>query len=263
MMKEKIHILPLNKKLVSNVIEIVRSSFKSDYLLASIYRSKGIHLFINYELENSFSPYEYKLIKNDSGQIGCFAEFKKYSDFVFLNMIATPSDLQSKGAASQLLINCINDYFLLGYKYLYLDVFVSNKIASDWYIKLGFKKVSKKWLLKAVNKDAEEQNTIKKCILNTHILNYPQTKVMLETYGFGMLEYVNDESNKRIGIIDEDIILNNNNLIPDIECIFYIKKQLNKGNIYIISDTEHIAKTEVIDSVQRLKLDLNDFKNIH
>ena len=261
MMNEEIYILPLNNKLINNIIEIVRSNFKSDYLLTSIYRSKGINLFINYELENSFSPYEYKLLKNNSGKISCFAEFKKYSDFVFLNMIATPSNLQSKGAASQLLTNCINDYSVRGYKYLYLDVFASNKIALDWYLKLGFKKISKKWLLKVINYPDERQKTIEKSTVKIQVLNYPQTKVILGTYGFGMLEYVNDGSNKRIGIIDQDIILNNDTVISEIEHIFDIIKDLKKENVYIFSDSPHIPKTEVLDSIQRLKLDLNDFKN--
>src|SRR5665647_738318 len=133
MMKEKYNIKELDKNDIALAVNLVRRSFNNDFLIPSIYRSKGIERFIANELENRFSPYKYFVICIDNVIVG-FVEFKIFSNLsmAFLNIICISNEYKNKGVGSTLFEYCRAYFLKNNFKSIQLDVYKTNVQALKW-----------------------------------------------------------------------------------------------------------------------------------
>jgi ribosomal protein S18 acetylase RimI-like enzyme len=240
-MREDYKIKLLEKNEVKKFVRIIRESFDSQYLVTSIYRGKGIEHFIEYELDNTYSPYRYLVAYNDNQIVGC-AEFKIIADseIFFLNMIASDKDAKSKGIGKAILNFAIELFTGLGYKKLQLDVFQDNKIALNWYKKIGFKQIDLKSLyeIKKSKLIFEERSF--------YIQNLPQFKEIKEIFGFNYIDVIIDKKSIRIGVIEDSLILRAEYSDSVIIAARKIYDKLDFSNIYFIGSDNLTIKEELI-----------------
>jgi GNAT superfamily N-acetyltransferase len=251
-MNENVIFQKVNIQDFNDGVKIIRNSFSANYLLTSIYSCNGVIHYLEEEYYNHFSTYVYFGLYNNN-QIIAFAEFKLNKNYstAFLNMIAVDKNLINNKLGTLLLSKCIDNLNKKGYKYLELDVYSSNNSALNWYKKLGFQEEFENiyYEIPTNNLEFENQN------FDFQILNYPQTKVVVEKFGFGMIvcSHLGDTFN--FGIINKNLIIRKlinedyyNWLVP-IMRIFH----LNKAYCFGKYDNNLLIER---DKVKRLKLAL-------
>jgi len=244
MMNEEMNLISLQHTNIDHCVHIVRSSFDPLYLTASIYRAHGISKFIAAELENPCSPYDYKLMENGNGQILNFCEFKRFGDTAFLNIIATASDIKSAGAGRAMFEACRTYYREQGLKYIMLDVFESNTVAYNWYLKLGFTAEDHSYLQEL---DASFTLPQTARVIN----NYPQYRALTDGLGFGFIEYGDYTNSWRAGVIGNDLICRDRE--PDFAGLLTLKEKLGFSNIYLLNKDKQ-DNAFLKDKTIRLKL---------
>lgn len=247
MMSGDLNISQLNSETVEQAVALVRETFNPVYLSASIYRSVNISAFIQKELQNSWSPYEYKVVQNQAGRVVGYCEFKKTDDVIFLNMIATSPIVKGKGIAKHLLDSSIRSFKDDGYSSMMLDVFSSNALALNWYQRKGFAGISKRFLFRDGGNDWQQRGNIR-------ILNYPQLTTLQQQFGFSMADYSIDGEQRKAGIIRNDLILHNCTSFKEVIDAGFLRNILGLENTFILAATSDLAGAELLDSIERLKL---------
>lgn len=254
MMKEKIIIRNLEKREISKIVKLVRSSFDNKYLKTSIYETDGIENFIKNELENPFSPYHYFVAEYESDIIG-FAEFKIFEETktAFLNIIATSNISKGQGVSTKLFNNCVEFFSKKGYDNMQLDVFESNQIAKQWYENLGFKETSKSFFYKI---ELEKEKYDENASTNFFLLNYNQFKVQYNEFKFSFLNLF-VEKNINVGIINnKGILKGDKSILTNIHTIERILKKFHIEEIYYFGG-EKVFEFVEIDEVKRMKINLS------
>lgn len=232
------------------IIDLVRSSFDRAYLTSSIYRCKGITDFICTELNNPYSPYKYFVAKIDNKIVG-FAEFKMFpkTSTAFLNMIATDNTYKGLGIAKKIFSYSENYFRKKMYSNIQLDVFKSNEVARQWYENLGFVKEEGNCFYEQSIENASKQNP------DIKILNLSQFNCLYEKFGFSFLQMSAREQFFTLGIIDENIIINEDKISEEI--LFTIKsffKDYNFKKIYYKGQETNLDKYKYIDEIHRMTL---------
>lgn len=251
MMKEKYNIRPLVEKDLKQVVNLVTSSFKKEYLIPSIYRGKGIVKFISSELQNTFSPYKYFVLCLEN-EIAGFIEYKIFesSSTAFLNIIAVSNDYKQKGIGRKLFEYTRTFFSESGFNSIQLDVYKSNVIALDWYLSFGFEKKSSNSLYK-IELEAKNQKPNK-----INIQNYPQYKELQKLFGFYFLDLTLENENIRVGTIEKDLIVRGNYTQLLNEQLPNLLQFLNLENLYFIGNNCELEEAKFIDEIIRMELNI-------
>lgn len=247
-MKENYEIRFLRAKDIVAAVNIVRSSFEEDYLIPSVYRSKGIEKFIYFELDNPFSAYKYFVICKGKEIVG-FAEFKlfKSNSVAFLNVIAVSNNYKGLGVGKLLLDYSKNFFAEYGYTAIQLDVYKSNLNAISYYDKFGFVKTDSKSFYKIQIPENSFEADI--CVLN-----FSQYKAMIEVFGFYFIDIIIDGITTRLGVIDNDIIIRGQYDLPLHNVIKTISNALFANNVYLISESCDSEGALIQDEIYRFQL---------
>ncbi|MEN6352330.1 MAG: GNAT family N-acetyltransferase [Bacteroidales bacterium] len=249
MMKENYKIRLINKDEVERFVQIFRESFKTEYLIPSIYRGLGIENFILNELNNPLSPYRYFGLFYNDKLIGC-AEYKIINkDTVFLNLIASDNEFKGKGVGKAIINKTFEYYSKKGYNKVQLDVYEGNDIALNWYNSLGFIELNKKSIYKLDNALLEEEYSI-------YILNFPQYRKIVDTFGFYYIEVAIDDTTIRLGVINNDLIIRGEFNQYSRLASKYILKVMNFNCIYYVGDCDR-DETELTFMNNILRMELN------
>lgn len=250
MMKENYKIRLIDKNDVERFVQIFRESFKTEYLIPSIYRGLGIKNFILNELNNPLSPYRYFGLFYNDKLIGC-AEYKIINkDTFFLNLIASDNEFKGKGVGKAIINNTFEYFSKKGYNKVQLDVYEDNEFVLKWYQSLGFVELYKKSIYKLDNFICDETTS------PVYILNYPQYKQLSEYYGFNYIDVMIDNKIVRLGVIENDLIIREEYSEYSKFASAYILKKLNFMNIYFIGDCNH-KEPELIFMNNILRMELN------
>lgn len=240
MMKENYKIKLIQQENISSFVKIIRESFKSEYLIPSIYRGEGIEKYIQCELNNNFSPNRYFAAYNDYQILGC-AEFKiiSGSDIFFLNMIASNKKFMSAGIGKAIMNHAFDFFVNMGFKSIHLDVYNDNKIALQWYSQLGFRKIFTNYLY-----------TVNPSILNSeqyniYIHNFAHYKILKEWFGFYYLDVKIDDQSLIVGQIQNDLIFRGNYDDSMKKVIKPLFENLKISNIYYIGNKEFEKNPEL------------------
>jgi ribosomal protein S18 acetylase RimI-like enzyme len=235
---------------IGYIIDLVRTSFDKAYLTSSIYRCKGITDFIFTELNNPYSPYKYFVAKIDNKIVG-FAEFKMFpkTSTAFLNMIATDNTYKGLGIAKKIFSYSENYFRKLMYCNIQLDVFQSNEVARQWYENMGFLREGINCFYEQNIESASKHNS------DVMILNLSQFNCQYDKFGFSFLQMSIDEQSFTLGIIDENIIINEDKISEEI--LFTIKsffKDYNFKKIFYKGQETNLDKYKYIDEIHRMTL---------
>lgn len=200
-MKEEVSIVRADETHIDRMVQLVRTSFDERYLIASIYRCKGIRTFIENECNNPYSPYIYWVALYKDQIIG-FCEFKciPETQTAFLNMIATDVNFKGKGIA-----NLIFEYAYAYFKNkkctsIQLDVFESNTLAKGWYEKLNFSTISQTYFYKIKPSSVRTKEPI-------YITNATQYKILYDTLEFSFVQASSQNNSCTIGVIKDAVII--------------------------------------------------------
>jgi ribosomal protein S18 acetylase RimI-like enzyme len=252
-MREEISIEPLTHSLIPRVVSIAHEVFNKVYFTASIYRGNGIDRFIEHELANPLSAYNYFSIQSN-GKMAGFCEFKTVSpSTAFLNMIGIASDMTGKGVATSVLMKCIEKYRRDKYECMMLDVFQSNKAAISIYERLGFIAESQKYLYTLSSGDSEQED---RSMENIFLLNYPQLIELQKNFGFGLVEYRKNGTNHKLGLVDSDLIIYDCSSLEQIKDADEIRKTLGLKSVYLFSGEGKLENCTRMDAILRMKLKL-------
>ncbi len=250
-MKENYFIRKISKNDIERFVQIFRESFKSEYLIPSIYRGVGIEKFIELELINPFSLYYYFGFYYDDTIIGC-AEFKIINnDTFFLNLIASDDQFMGKGIGSALVNYAFKFFTNKGCSKVQLDVYEDNDIALNWYNSLGFIELNKKSIYKLDNALLEEEEEY-----SIYILNFPQYWKLIDTFGFYYIEVAIDDTTIRLGVINNDLIIRGEFNQYSRLASKYILKVMNFNCIYYVGDCDR-DETELTFMNNILRMELN------
>lgn len=248
-MKEEVSIIKADASHVESMVQLVHNSFDERYLVASIYRCKGIQTFIQSELVNPFSPYVYWVAVYKDQVIG-FSELKCFHETqtAFLNMIATDVNFKGKGIANLMFEYFYNYFKNKKFTSIQLDVFESNLIAKRWYEKLNFSTVSEQFFYKMEDSFANNKASI-------HITNATQCKVLYDNLEFSFVQASSEDKSYTVGLIKDvaifrtlEIADENRSSIKEFLNTFPIQKFYGMG--------EEIKRDNYIflDKVYRMKL---------
>lgn len=257
-MKENSQIKKLEGEDVYSALSVVLTSFEPLFLLPSIYNSKGIAKFLESELKNPFSYYDYYIIKNQEEGIVGYCEFKRLDEGVFLNLIATNKNAKEKGNGNSMLTNSMQHYKRKGFKQILLDVFSKNKIALSWYSRLGFKIGKETFFYKVKNVLLSEVSILH----NLYVLNYPQHIALTSAFGFSMIDVNLDEKHFRFGVINNNLFYRGAFTEDTINIMTSLKCQLNLNDTFIIAEQMiNEEGVELLDTIYRMNLNLQNLPN--
>ena len=250
MNKEKYNIRPLKIEDVKFVVDIVRASFDSKYIIPSIYRGHGIEQFILFEMKNPFTQYKFFVLCEGSTIAG-YSEYKVFENIStsFLNIIAVANDYKSKGIGKMLLNLSSSFFYEIGIKKIALDVYESNFIALKWYEKIGFKNVSITPFYKI---DVDKDNTCDN--FKGKIQNYSQFNAMMDFFGFYFLDIFFDNQNIKIGTINKSFIIRNSFSDAFKKQLPHLLNLLNFENAYYIGNESNQTSLKLIDRIIRMEL---------
>lgn len=250
-MSEEFEIKELEAKDVATVVDLVRTSFDSNYIIPSIYRGKGIAKFILSELENEFSPYKYFVLYCNN-KIAAYTEYKifKKQSMAFLNIVSVSNKYKNQRLGSKI-FEYSRDYFKTGgFQSIELDVYASNSVAINWYKTYGFEQLSSKLFYKVeLNRDSQNKNDV-------YIKNFPQYKEIKNTLGFYFLDTSIENKDTMFGVIEDDLIIRG---VFDQSInlhLSYICKVLKMNNIYYIGNECQFPECKFIDQIERMKLNI-------
>jgi len=249
-MKENYKIRLINKDDVERFVQIFRESFKTEYLILSIYRGLGIENFILNELNNPLSPYRYFGLFYNDKLIGC-AEYKIINkDTFFLNQIASDNEYKGQGVGKAIINKTFEYYSKKGYNKVQLDVHEDNDIALNWYNSLGFIELNKKSIYKLDNALLEEEE------YSIYILNFSQYRKLVDTFDFYYIEVAIDDTTIRLGVINNDLIIRGEFNQYSRLASKYILKVMNFNCIYYVGDCDR-DETELTFMNNILRMELN------
>lgn len=234
MMREEMKIIKASTKDIREIVSLVRESFDEEYLIPSIYRGRGVEFFLNYELENAFSPYCFFVAIEENDVIG-YCEFKDFYPNIFLNLIAISKDSKGKGVGSLFFDFFISYFNSKKYQSIMLDVFESNSIAIDWYNNLGFQKLFSKNLIKI-------DIPVNEIHLKYQILNYPQLRVEMDNFGFSIIKVKLEDSIYEYGIIDKSLFARNAYTLLSEEIGCSLIQKLKLDTFYLYTSDNEITK---------------------
>lgn len=122
------------------IFDLLRSSFHFNYLIYSIYLSDKsitqIVKIIEHQKKNNYAEF-IRVLKDDEKVLG-FYNAKVFEDSLFLNYIGTKRGYENRNIGSLLLSDFHDFGSVLGFKKFLLDVYLSNEIAYNWYLKNGY-----------------------------------------------------------------------------------------------------------------------------
>ncbi|MDM1298601.1 GNAT family N-acetyltransferase [Empedobacter falsenii] len=248
-MKEEVSIIKADASHVESMVQLVHNSFDERYLIASIYRCKGIQTFIQSELINPFSPYVYFVAVYKDQVIG-FSEFKCFHETqtAFLNMISTDANYKGKGVANMMFEHFYNEFKNQGFTTIQLDVFESNFIAKRWYEKLSFSTISKQFFYKLEKTVTENKAPI-------YITNATQCKVLYDNLEFSFLHASSKENSYSVGMIKDAAIFRSLHTIDEYKpCIQEFLNSYPIQDLYGMGDEIHKKNFILIDKIYRMKL---------
>lgn len=251
-MKENYSIRGIEKEHIASLVDLVRSSFESNYIIPSIYRGAGIIKFVEREIENQFSPYRYFVLW-DGEVIAGYAEFKIFENTTvgFLNIIAVHNHYKGRGIG-HILLGYAKDWLIKeGFTSIQLDVYESNSIALNWYTKFGFERIGVNLFAK-IKLGQQIRKT-----QDIYLQNWPQYKELHDVFGFYFLEFNIGLENTKIGVIGDDLIIRatySNILKQNID---FISNTFGVKNVYFIGNDVSDLDIEPIDKIIRMKLNLN------
>jgi ribosomal protein S18 acetylase RimI-like enzyme len=238
----------LQVKEIQDVVNLVTTSFNPDYLIPSIYRTKGIKSFINSEIKNPYSPFEYYVLSNRKKELLAFAEFKIFNTKAFLNIIATSLTYKNKGFSTILFNKCFQDLSIRGYSTVELDVFRSNSVAINWYSNLGFEETeSYQMFIGDLSHSKNDLDFIQ-------IANYPQFCLLFNKLGFAYLEINLNNESVKIGVIKEAFIVRNIYSEELMNLLNIISDKLGIKYVYFILKKDNYPKIKKIDTIVRMKI---------
>lgn len=241
---------------VESAVSLVRSSFGGQGLLRSIYRAGGISMHISNELKNPFSAYEYFVVRvngQEGEELAGFCECRMLTaGVVCLNMIATAQAYKWCGIGSVLMNFCIEHYRRTGNTELILDVAANNGSAFSWYERKGFTQYQEKRAYRIAPMNG--------CSNGVSILNYPQYTALYSAYGFAHIDIITGGQTIRLGVIGEDIFINNCKKEEDITAIQAAVKRLGFNSTYLVMESPYYSKGAVLTDIiagMRLKLEVS------
>jgi len=250
-MKESDEIKNLRVEDIVEIVAMTRQAFNNTYLIPSVYRGQGIGEFINRELHNPFSAYQYYVLYIDNEPTG-YAEYKifKNSSLVFLNIIVVDDKYKNAGIGKKLFNFTRNKFISEGFNKMALDVYESNTVAMNWYQGYGFQNIETTGLYEVCIENCEQEYE------NLFVQNYPQYEVLRENYGFSFLEMMIENEPIKIGVIDKDAILRGSYSSTLNRNLALIKKKLNFEKLYYIGK-DFSKELKIIDRIVRMELNLN------
>lgn len=249
-MNEKIDIVFAQVLDVKSIVKLVRDSFNEKYLESSIYLCDGIYDFIQIELSNEYSPYQYFIAKSDNKILG-FAEFKLFAETktTFLNIIAVDNNAKGRGVANKIMKHCISYYKNTDYNNIQLDVFKSNTIAKSWYKKIGFTIESTVYYY---NHDVNNNFVNKQKFT---IENLSQFSTLIKIYGFSFIQIKNSNKATMIGVINKSLIVKNEVISESIlSTLLSILKAYNIDKVFYIGPKLTKRNYNYLDEIHRMKL---------
>jgi N-acetylglutamate synthase-like GNAT family acetyltransferase len=249
MTNEEYSIRSIIKEDVEKVVSLVTSSFEKEYLISSIYRGKGIEKFISNELDNQFSPYRYFILCHDN-EIAGYVEFKIFesTSTAFLNIIAISNDYKQKGIGSKLFDFSRIFFSQRGFNSIQLDVYVTNTVALNWYLSLGFEQKCSNLFYK-IGLDVKNQKPNQ-----IHIQNYAQYKEMHKIFGFYFLDVTIASENIRLGTIEKDLFVRGVYTQSLREQLLVFSKELEFENLYFIGSYCEFEECKFMNEIIRMVL---------
>ena len=248
-MRENLEIVRASKELIPEIVELVNTSLKDDYLIPSIYRGSGIVKYLENEFDNPNSLYYYFVVKHENKIIG-YCELKSFFPDIFLNMIAVDKSSMSSGVGT-FMMNYITSFFKdLNYGAILLDVFESNEVAREWYRKRNFKVVASQFFVKSKICNGNKN-------ILSYIMNLPQVKVEKEQYGFSIIKVQANNSIYEYGIINKTLVFRGGYNLDAIQIGHYLLNILQMDDLYFYSKNsmkETKGCIKEIDCIYRKKM---------
>ncbi|WP_455668051.1 GNAT family N-acetyltransferase [Phocaeicola sp.] len=212
------------KKDIDSIVLLMRSGFP--YIIDKIiYGCSGINNYVEDNLSNSVYAYMVVTLKD---KVEGAIEYRIADTVVILNYIVLGESLRGRGYANDILERSLN---LLPRKDRFvLDVFMTNKIAINWYLKQGFKETG-----------TTVWNEI--FLSRTHVnekyevCNYLKNNDKYVRYGFSFFEFQDDNQCYSVGIMGKNWIrITDLELLCQIEPLEFIKKKFPERGFFMIAD---------------------------
>ena len=173
----------LDSKDMKQVVELHRKTFSIEQLRQTIYFSPTVCYYleniVSYPHLQKFNYFFGAWLKN---KLIAYAHYKIIKDSLHLNNIVVDPIYQGYGIGRHLIDEWFNKAQETKVRQITLDVTESNRKAYEWYLRLGLKALSKKWVYECVlspNKFLSKDSM--DCF---KLLEWENTMAWWRTYGF-------------------------------------------------------------------------------
>lgn len=179
------------------MVAVIREGFEPELREAIVYGCSGIGQFIRDQLN---LPHEvcdrvYTVAEQGGRIVGC-VELRRLPGLLILNYIAVRAQLRASGVARDLLRDAIVHAEGARYGTMALDVFTTNTVAREWYLRLGFAAQERtEWWsvdLAAGPKDGPDRSAV---IVN----GFPHAEASQVRFGFSQLDVTTSSGSYTVG----------------------------------------------------------------
>ena len=242
----------IEKFYINDVVKLIRSEFKKEYLEKTIFNCSGIGEYLNISIENKFTN-KYRTVCLLDKEIVGYIEFIKFQKMIHINYLVVSSKYQRKSIGKKLILHALRKFKDTEFIELYVDS--KNDKAKKFYLNLGFKELKRKNLFEIKIEESKDN-------FNNFILDdYEKYKMIYDKFGFSEINIRNLEKIYKVGVLGEEYYqIYNEELIDNKEIINFIKSFDKKRKLIVWSEN-YIDGLKMVDYKTLMQVSSRDLLN--